>query len=96
MLQAQRLTRGDCCTGRRARRRLARVRKVLREYCFALEVIRVPARLVRGPAAELVFEVFGTEDGNFREEKFAAYARRFCVVQDCPYRDLCGHNVSII
>ena len=43
------------------------------------------ARLVRGPAEELVLQVLGAEDGDLGEEELALDAVRVGVVEDGPY-----------
>lgn len=48
-----------------------------------------PPGFVGGTAVQLVFEVFGTEDGEFDEEKFTSNSTGFGVVEDGPYGDLC-------
>ena len=46
------------------------------------------ARVVRGPADELVVEIVGAEDGHLGEEELALDAVRVGVVEYGPYGDL--------
>lgn len=55
---------------------------------FLVGGVASSARFVRRPAVELVFEVFGAQNGYFHEQEFTRYAARFCIIQDGPYRDL--------
>ena len=59
-----------------------------------LVVVRDAARLVRGSADELLFEVLGAKDGDFGEEQLALDAVRVGVVEDSPDGDLGGANMS--
>lgn len=51
-------------------------------------MVRNAARLVRGPADELLLEVLGAEDGYLGEEELALDAVRVGVVEYGPYGDL--------
>ena len=92
-----------CCRRRRLLLRLGRVLELVRERGLALNLgvlmvrglgrsvtrmVRNAARLVRGPADELLLEVLGAEDGYLGEEELALDAVRVGVVEYGPYGDL--------
>jgi hypothetical protein len=74
----------------RCRHRVGAVLEVVRKHGFALHLAVVvnAAWLVRGPANELLFEVFRAEDRDLGEKELARDHFRLCIVKDGPDRHL--------
>lgn len=89
VLQTQGL-RGRDRRARRVRTCLRAVLKVLRERRLALELLvdGLAARLVSGPALQLLLEVFRAEDRDLCEQELARDHFGFCVVEHGPYGNL--------
>lgn len=65
--------------------------KVVRQDGLAVhfcQAVVCHARIVRGPARKLVFEIFWAKNGYLDKEKLPCDCTRLGVIKDSPYRDL--------